>query len=272
MPRFVRILLLILCCSGFCCLPGVARAQSVDLAGIAHAAFRVQDVARSRAFYEQLGFQQSFDFSQDGRVTVSYVKVNDRQFIELYQRLDDSQPIGFTHICFESNDIASLWKEYVRRGLDAGAPRKAKAGNLLNGIHDPEGRLIEFTQYMPGSLHFEDRGKHLGERRVSRHLWIVAMPAKDPKVERTFYLDKLGFAALASGRDGEKLRLPGESGEEVRFVSSGSVAAPQIIFEVGDLQRAAEELRARGLQVQEGKELISVVDPDGIIIGFAARQ
>src|SRR5580700_10127961 len=127
---------------------GVARGQSVDLAGIAHAAFRVNDVEKSRAFYQLLGFEQAFEFSQGGKVSVSYVKVNDRQFIELYPQLDASQPTGFLHVCFESNDIESLWKEYAKRGLDAAEPRKAKAGNLLNAIYDPPGNLIEFTQYM----------------------------------------------------------------------------------------------------------------------------
>jgi hypothetical protein len=52
MPWAIRILVWSLCCS----VAGVAGAQSVDLAGIAHAAFRVNDVEKSRAFYQLLGF------------------------------------------------------------------------------------------------------------------------------------------------------------------------------------------------------------------------
>jgi catechol 2,3-dioxygenase-like lactoylglutathione lyase family enzyme len=249
---------------------GVARGQSVDLAGIAHAAFRVNDVEKSRAFYQLLGFEQAFEFSQGGKVSVSYVKVNDRQFIELYPQLDASQPTGFLHVCFESNDIESLWKEYAKRGLDAAEPRKAKAGNLLNAIYDPPGNLIEFTQYMPGSMHFEDRGKHLGRSRVSEHFWRVAIPTKDRSAVKEFYTGKLGFGPATSG-DGQRLQLPGPSGDEVEFVAA-PLSAPQIVFEVGDLRRAAKVLRARGLKVRRGGQMITVTAPDGVMVAFAARR
>ncbi|MGA8233821.1 MAG: VOC family protein [Candidatus Acidiferrales bacterium] len=267
MPWAIRILVWSLCCSG----AGVARAQSVDLAGIAHAAFRVNDVEKSRAFYQLLGFEQSFEFSQGGNVSVSYVKVNDRQFIELYQRPDTSQPAGFLHVCFESNDIEPLWREYVKRGLDAAEPRKAKAGNLLNAIHDPPGNLIEFTQYMPGSMHFEDRGKHLGRSRVSDHLRRVAIPTKDSSAVAAFYTGKLGFEPVISGDD-ERLRLPGPSGDEVEFISAVPPSAPQVVFEVSDLRRAAKDLRARGLKVRRAGQMISVTAPDGVVVAFAARR
>ena len=35
-------------------------------------------------------------------------------------------------------------------------------------MKDPEGQTIEYTQYMPGSRHFEDRGKHLDGKRVAQ--------------------------------------------------------------------------------------------------------
>jgi catechol 2,3-dioxygenase-like lactoylglutathione lyase family enzyme len=265
MPKAIRILILCLCCTA------ASRAQSISLAGIAHAAFRVNDLEKSRAFYQLLGFEQDFEFSQDGKPTVSYIKVNDRQFIELYQRTGDSQAARFMHICFESNDLESLQKEYVQRGLDASSPRKAKAGNLLDGIHDSEGHLIEFTQYMPGSLHFEDQGKHLGARRVSQRLWLVALPAADPAAELAFYTNKLGFESVAPA-SAARLRLPGPSGEEIELIMATSAATPQIVFGVEDLQRAAADLRARGLSVLVGGQTISVSDPDGIVIGFVVHH
>ncbi len=45
--------------------------------------------------------------------------------------------------------------------------RKAAAGNLISSFNDPEGRVTEFTQYMPGSRHTLDQGQHLGAGRVS---------------------------------------------------------------------------------------------------------
>src|SRR5580704_8654725 len=80
---------------------GQAPPPPANLAGIAHVAFRVSDLARSRAFYQKLGFEQAFAFNKDGAITEAFFKVNDRQFIEIYPP-QASQSIGFMHLCFES--------------------------------------------------------------------------------------------------------------------------------------------------------------------------
>jgi catechol 2,3-dioxygenase-like lactoylglutathione lyase family enzyme len=251
------------------CVAALSTAQPApSLVEIAHVAFRVNDVEKSRAFYKLLGFEQAFEFSQGDKTSVSYMKVNDRQFIELYQRFKDSDAIGFMHICLESIAIDSLAKEYASRGLDISVPRKSKVGHLLSAIHDPEGRLIEFTEYMPGSLHFEDRGKHLSESRVSEHLWRVVIPADDPKALRAFYTDKLGFLPDKSGDEGF-LRVPGTLDEAVQI--SATRAGAQIALGVHDLQRTERELRARGLKVGVENQTLSLTDPDGNVIAFAVE-
>ena len=97
--------------------PFAARAaQSTDLTGIAHIALRVNDLDKSRDFYHKLGFEQGFEFSDNGKISVAYLKVNDRQFIELIPRTSDSQPGGILHTCFEVADIESLHKAYLDTG------------------------------------------------------------------------------------------------------------------------------------------------------------
>jgi catechol 2,3-dioxygenase-like lactoylglutathione lyase family enzyme len=71
---------------------------------MAHAAIRVADLDKSRDFYGKLGFEEAFSMSQNGRPTQSFLKINDRQFIELYPQRQPSDPIGFMHVCFESGD------------------------------------------------------------------------------------------------------------------------------------------------------------------------
>src|SRR5215831_4485136 len=99
------------------CLAGssAAMAQSPDLMGIAHVALRVSDLEKSRAFYEKLGFEQAFEFSEAGKVTQSFIKINDRQFIELYPRSQESQAIGFMHVCYDSSDIAVSRERLLKR-------------------------------------------------------------------------------------------------------------------------------------------------------------
>ncbi|HMH08405.1 MAG TPA: VOC family protein, partial [Terriglobales bacterium] len=54
-----------------------AHAQSTDLTGIAHVALRVNDLQKSRVFYNTLGFEQAFEFTDAGKTSVAYIKVNE---------------------------------------------------------------------------------------------------------------------------------------------------------------------------------------------------
>jgi len=241
--------------------------SSPALAGIAHVAFRVTDVQKSRDFYRTLGFEQSFEFADPGKPPVSYIKINDHQFIELYGRAEDSLPTGLLHVCYEATDIESLWNEYVKRGLHPPHSRKARAGNLLFVLHDPEGQTLEYTQYLPGSLHFEDRGKHMSDRRVSQHLIRAVIPVQDVVAEHVFYTSKLGFQDVAA--DGTiRMRLPGISGDEIELEASTPATKSFIVFTVANLARTADDLRSRSLTVKTGNDAISVTDPDGVVLLF----
>jgi catechol 2,3-dioxygenase-like lactoylglutathione lyase family enzyme len=240
-----------------------------ELDGIAHVALRVTDVAASREFYRKLGFEQAFEFTDDKGVTVSYVKVNDRQFIELYRRNSPDEPLGLMHFCFDTSDMAALATAYESRGLKPTSPRKAKAGNLLFNLHDPEGQLLEYTQYMPDSLHWNEHGKHMGEGRISGHLIRAATQAKDVESLRAFYTTKL----LCEQRKGGPVRLllPGKFQEEVELDASSANWKPRVTFGVASVQRAQDELRKRGFAPQSGAPGVSVSDPDGVTVVFEAK-
>ena len=248
-------------------LAALALAQSPALSGIAHVAFRVSDIPAAREFYQKLGFEQFFEFSQDGKTTQAFLKINDRQFIELYPRTNGAEPLGLMHVCYEADDLAPVNAEYVKRGLKPSAVRKAGAGNLLFVFRDPEEQVLEYTQYLPGSRHFEDRGKHLGSRRVSQQLTGATVPVRDVAAERTYYTGSLGFEA---GGDGAGLRIPGGSGQEVTLAPAA--AKPGLRFAVADVKRAAGELRSRGLAVKTGRAEVSVADPDGTVIAFGGGR
>jgi catechol 2,3-dioxygenase-like lactoylglutathione lyase family enzyme len=243
-------------------------AQSRELAGIAHVAFHVADLSRSLSFYGKLGFEQAFGFADAGKTTEAFIKINDRQLIELYPRAADSQALGLTHVCFEVNDIQSLYAAYRNEDLHPPEVKKARAGNLLFTIHDPEGQLIEYTQYLPESLHSADRGKHLGAR-VSQHLVGAGLVVRDPRSERAFYLDKLGFEETPSGA--MELRAPGGSGEMVTFQPASPGAKPRIIFSVRDVRNAGRELGRRGFAVLKDSQGIAVSDPDGVLVVFTLQ-
>jgi catechol 2,3-dioxygenase-like lactoylglutathione lyase family enzyme len=238
-------------------------AQAPDLSGIAHLAFRVSDVQKSRAFYEKLGFEQAFELSKNGKTTEAFMKVNDRQFIELYPEIGmPGTPVGLLHFCFEVADLQALESEYVRRGLKPSPVRKAGAGNLLMTMRGPENELLEYTQYMPGSLHSDDRGKHLGTRRISDHLAGATMAVHDVPAERAFYTSKLGFKPEGSANP-PLLRLPGNSSEVLELVSAPGRPNTTIFFTVTDVTGTADDLEKRGVSVEANPTSVSLTDPDG---------
>jgi catechol 2,3-dioxygenase-like lactoylglutathione lyase family enzyme len=227
-----------------------AAAQPASLSGIAHVAFRVVDLEATRTFYNRLGFEQFFEMSQNGRSTEAFLKINDRQFIELYPRTDAAEPLGLMHICYEARDLEAVHAEYVRRGLAVSDVRKAGAGNLLMTMKDPEGQTIEFTQYMPGSRHYEDRGKHLGANRVAQWITGATTVARDVQAVRSFYLEKLGFHAL--GPVPARLEIAGDSAGEVDLTAAA---------------QAALDLVARPSPPEKPSRL-TVNDPDGVVLSF----
>src|SRR5712691_5605457 len=218
-------------------------AQSTDLTGIAHIALRVNDLQKSRDFYHVLGFEQAFEFRDAGKTSVAYIKVNDRQFIELIPRTSDSQPGGILHTCFEVADIESLHEAYVERGLQPTEAKKARAGNLLFVMHGPDDQLLEYTQYMPESLHSLDHGKHMGDR-ISTHMLEATTPIRDLAGERAYYTDKLAFNSTAS--DGNEMFVAGSSGDKVELEVGPPDAKPRVVFTVANVRTATHELRKRG--------------------------
>jgi catechol 2,3-dioxygenase-like lactoylglutathione lyase family enzyme len=254
-----------LLCASFC------GAQPSNQSGIAHVAFRVADLEAARGFYNKLGFDQFFEMKQGDRTTEAFLKINDHQFIELYPRTDPSQPLGLMHVCYQSSDLEALHAEYVKRGLTVSEVRKAGAGNMLMTMKDPEGQTIEYTQYMPGSRHFEDRGKHLGAKRVSQVMLGTTSPARDAAAIRTFYVEKLGFTEI-NHEIPARLRMPGDSGQEVDIVTAGPDVKSAIRFGVADVAHTAEILAGLGLAAKatpaSNPTLLTVRDPDGALISF----
>jgi catechol 2,3-dioxygenase-like lactoylglutathione lyase family enzyme len=239
------------------------------LAGIAHVALRVHDLAASEAFYESLGFVKPFELSKDGKVYEAFIKINDRQFIELYPVTAKDAQVGFLHVCFEGGDLQAAHDYYVEQGLTPKDVRTAGAGNLLftmPGPMTPTGpQNMEYTQYMPGSLHSKDFGQHLGANRLGTRIDSVAFSVDDPAAAETFYVEKAGFRPVGQG----EVEIPGTSGETLRLVPSKDLEFRMRLTLAGDPLRAAVTLRQRGVTKMvtgvgpAGQPEIGVMDPDG---------
>ena len=273
--------------------PPAVPATLPPMNGIAHIAIRVKDITASVAFYHKLGFDEAFaNTGSDGTtVTQSFVKLNDRQYVELYpdnaQNPAQSESI-FMHLCFEGADLNAIHDYYIAEGLTPISVRTAGAGNLLFTMKGPQQfadpQNIEYTQYMPGSKHTLDFGQHLGPDRVGDKMTVVVLAMQDPAAARDFYLTKLGFTA--SKTNPALLDLPGASGESVQIVPVSELGArSSIVLSTPDLDKSAAQLTRQQVEFKrasasatdaKGKtrtvDMISVTDPDGNIIRLQSTK
>ena len=69
--------------------------------GVAHIAFQVSDIAKARDYYGGLlGYEEPFQIiNPDRSLALTYFKVNDRQYIEIFPGLPACAKFGHSSIC-----------------------------------------------------------------------------------------------------------------------------------------------------------------------------
>jgi lactoylglutathione lyase len=129
--------------------------------GIGHLAIIVSDMKRSTEFYSKiLGCKKVFDIEDNnGNPWICYFKVGRNQFIELFYPgkaapFDPTERIGFSHMCFQVEDIHRTEEEIKKNGGVIEKPiKKGKDGNYQCWINDPDGNRIELMQIVSDSPH-----------------------------------------------------------------------------------------------------------------------
>src|SRR5215470_16103411 len=93
-------------------LPMLAFAQPArpHITGLSHIALYVHDVDKSRAFYKDfLGFAEPYSLTnKDGTLHLTWIKVNDRQSIELFPDTPTNSPDRLYHIALETDDAVAM--------------------------------------------------------------------------------------------------------------------------------------------------------------------
>src|ERR1017187_6709071 len=126
------------------------------IVGVAHIGLKTDDLAAERKFYgTYLGFQEPFTLDKPtGGLMLTYFKVNDHQYIEVFPELKSETEDRLSHIAFETADAMQLRDYLASHGVKVPeALHPGRDGNLSFMIKDPDGHNVEFVQYMPGSLH-----------------------------------------------------------------------------------------------------------------------
>ena len=260
--------------------------------GISHVGYFVTDLNRSIAFWhELLGFDEYFHLEKpDGRVRIAFIKINDRQHIELFNEPSPDPPNMMSHICFTVSNVEQM-RAYLRsKGFDvkAGAGGKTKTGDYAFEIKDPDGTLVEFVQSLPTGEEMRDREKFMPPTRISHAIYHAGFMVGNGEKSMAFYEGVLGFKEFWRG--GKKpdvlnwidLRVPdGQDYIELMLYSKlpkSYGTENHVSLVVPSMQKALAEQQSRpylktylatyGRPLEahvgvNGKRQVNLFDPDG---------
>jgi catechol 2,3-dioxygenase-like lactoylglutathione lyase family enzyme len=175
------------------------------IVGVAHIGLRTDDMAAARKFYTGvLGLQEPFSLdkppSEGTGLLLTYFKVNDHQYVEVFPELKDPKQDRLSHISFETSDAEQMRAYLASKGVKV--PDKLEPmldGNRGFDVDDPDGHDVEFVQLMPGSIHSRNFGKFLPDSRISQRIIHVGVVVKDRAASDHFYKDILGFKEIWHG-------------------------------------------------------------------------
>jgi lactoylglutathione lyase len=261
--------------------PAAARPRII---GVAHIGLETNDMAAAREFYGHgLGYQEPFHLDKPaGGLMLTYFKVNDHQYIEVFPDLKSETQDRLSHIAFETTDIRQL-RDYLASHdvkVPASVPQ-GRDGNLSMMLKDPDGHNVEFVQYMPGSLHSSNFGKFLADTRVSKHMIHVGVTVKDRAAADRFYKDILGFQSIWYGgmtndrTDWVDMRVP-DGTDWLEYMLNVHNPSPKqlgvmhhLALGVDNIQQSYKEVLANGLKPpqppkigRDGKWQLNLYDPN----------
>ncbi len=252
--------------------------------GVAHIGLKTNDIAAARAFYGKgLGFQEPFTLDKpSGGLMLTYFKVNDHQYIEVFPELKGETEDRLSHIAFETTDAGALRGYLASKGVPVPASLKPGLdGNLSFMVKDPDGHMVEFVQYMPGSLHSRNFGKFLPAARVSTRMIHVGVTVQDRAAADRFYHDILGFHSVWYGgmtdtrTDWVDMRVP-DGTDWLEYMLNVHNPTPRTLgvmhhlaLGVPDIQAGYHTVLANGIQPpqppkigRDGKWQLNLYDPN----------
>ena len=258
------------------------------LVGLAHLALYVHNVDSARTFYKDfLGFDEPFSLKNpDGSLHLTWIKVNDHQFIELFPEKTAGTD-RLVQVSIETDNAEAMRLYLKSKGIAVPAKTAlGKSGTANFNVIDPDGHKLEFVQYLPDSWVAKDYGQHLPATRVSTRMPHVGIMVHNLDASMQFYRDVLGCTEIWRGsKNGHvlswvNLKLP-DSRDYLEFMLYDSMPAlarintmHHICLEVPDVPKTGELLKARVIPPESkpptkialgvnGKRQINYYDPDG---------
>jgi lactoylglutathione lyase len=295
------LILLMVMASVSCAVAQDGAPQRPKITGISHAGYFVSDLPKTIGFWHDLlGFDESYDLKRPGtdQVRIAFIKINDRQHIELFTDTPTSPPNMMSHLCFTVDNIEQM-RAYLRsKGFEVkpGNGGKTRTGDYAFEIKDPDGTLIEFVQSLPTGLEAQAAGKFMPSTRIADSIYHVGFLVGNLDKSLGFYEGVLGFQETWRGSSNPNelswvnLRVP-DGTDYIELMLYRKLPATfgtknHISLVVPDLQKAITELEARPayktylsygkpLEMQvgkNGKRQVNLYDPDGTRVELMEAQ
>jgi len=278
-----------------------AAPQRPQITGVSHAGYFVTDLPKTIAFwFDLLGFDEYTTLNKPGtdQVRIAFIKINDRQHIELFTDAPPAPPNMMSHYCFSVSNVEQM-RTYLRsKGFDVkpGSGGATRTGDYAFEIKDPDGTLVEFVQSLPTGIEMQDAGKFMPPARIADAIYHVGFLVGNLDKSLAFYEDVLGFTETWRGSSNGKelswvnLRVPdGKDYIELMLYDktpSGFGTKNHVSLVVPDVEKAVTEIEARAaykdyltyakpLLVQvgkNGKRQVNLYDPDGTRVELMEAQ
>jgi catechol 2,3-dioxygenase-like lactoylglutathione lyase family enzyme len=263
------------------------------ITGISHVGYFVSDLPKTIAFWHDLlGFDESYDINKAGMspanspdAIIAFIKINDRQHIELFNQPPTAPPNHLSHISFSVDDIQQMRAYLISKGFAVKpVTGKTRAGDYSFHIVDPDGVQVEFVQTMPTGMEAQAAGKFQPAARISTHIYHLGFLVGNSQRSIDFYGNILGFKETWRGGSNPaelswiNMRVP-DGTDYVEFMLYRKLPATfggsnHIALEVPDLAGAVTALQARPAFKTYGKPLAmhtgvngkrqaNLFDPDG---------
>lgn len=275
----------------FCVSAALAFAAEPDrpkILGVAHISLFAHDYEKSRAFYRDfLGFEEPYSLKNpDGSPSMTFFKVNDRQYIELSPEKEPNTD-RLNHISIQTDNAEAMRMYLASKGIEVpDKAAKARIGNTNFTVKDPDGHRLEIVQYEPGGWTVREKGKYMSDARVSTHMMHVGIIVTDLDRANKFYGDILGFKEIWRGsKDGKELswtnmKVP-DGDDYIEFMLYKEAPPPtkrgsahHLCLEVPDAAETVALLDKKPYRTQYGQKLeirtgtnrkhqVNIFDPDG---------
>jgi lactoylglutathione lyase len=257
------------------------------ITGVSHIALFVHDIEKSREFYKDfLGFGEPFKLDNpDGSLSLTFIKVNDRQYVELFPEKEANSD-RLNHISIETDNAEAMRLYLKANGIKV--PETTPKGRIKNSnfnIKDPDGHTVEIVQYEPDGLSMVNKGRFMEGPRISMRILHVGIIVGSLEPAKKFYGELLGFQEIWRGsKDGKTLswvnmKVP-DGSDYIEFMLYDQMPTARLgtlhhlALEVPDIDKAKADLESRParknytrpMDVATGtnrKRQMNLYDPDG---------